>query len=358
MKSTIKRSAPFFVLWLAVFALPSGAIAKTASTRTFELTYTVNVKDVPQNASTLNMWIPQPTSDEDQQIIDVKIESPYPVSINRDQKYGNTALFLTVQNPPAEGFTIKATYKVTRSEILTANMDHPRNFTFENDQNNEQFSKQSATGKGAEEFSKWLEPGKYAVMNEAVKRFAEEATAGREGTLDKARGIYEFILSKMEYNKQIPGWGEGNVERVCLAIDGGESGTGNCTDFHSLFASMMRSQGIPVKFEMGYPLTPGKNQTEAKKGGYHCWAKFYVAGMGWIPVDISEARKDMSQKEYFWGAVCENRIKFSEGRDIKLPQQQSGEALNYFGPDPYIEVDGEPFNGFERLISYSDLSNV
>ncbi len=337
--SVIKKVCILGVVLAALLVVPSGIFAKTANTRTFELTYSVSVKDVPKDASTLDMWIPYPKSDEDQNVIGVSIESPYPVSINHDPEYGNSALFLTIKNPPAEGFTVKATYKVKRSELLTPKMD---------------YSKELPTGNN-ENFAKWLEPGKYAVMNEAVKRFAEEAVAGRTGTLDKARGIYEFILSKMDYNKQIPGWGKGDVNRVCLAIDGGETGTGNCTDFHSLFASMMRSQGIPVKFEMGYPLTPGQNQTKLKKGGYHCWAKFYVAGIGWVPVDISEARKDMSRKEYFWGSICENRIKFSEGRDITLPMQQSSKKLNYFGPDPYIEIDGKPFDGFERFIAYSNI---
>ena len=57
---------------------------------------------------------------------------------------------------------------------------------------------------------------------------------------------------------------------------------------------------------------------------------------------------------YYFGAICENRLGFSRGRDILLAPAQEGERLNFFGPDPYIEVDGVPFTGFTRTISYSD----
>ncbi len=159
----------------------------------------------------------------------------------------------------------------------------------------------------------------------------------------------------MNYDKNIPGWGNGDVNRLCLLINGEGAGAGNCTDFHSLFASMMRVEGIPVKFEMGFPINPNKKKSNLTKGGYHCWAKFFIPDYGWIPVDISEARKDLSKKEYYWGTICENRIRFSVGRDIVLTPPQQGAKLNYFGPDPYIEVDGKPFDGLERWISYSDF---
>jgi len=94
---------------------------------------------------------------------------------------------------------------------------------------------------------------------------------------------------------------------------------------------------------------------EGKKGGYHCWAKFYLPGKGWVPVDISEADKAPEKTDYFFGSICENRVRFSRGRDILLEPNQRGERLNYFGPDPYIEVDGVQFNGFERTIAYRDI---
>jgi len=334
------RLFSLFTFFSLVFlgSYPASAI-EYGNTRKFQFTYIVEVNDVPKDSTQLDMWIPYITSNEDQDVLDVKIDSPYPVSINHDEKYGNGIAYLKVNHPKSAGFTVKITYQILRRERKTGKFDYTSKLEI---QNNGQFQK-------------YLNPSKYAVINDTVIKLSNQATAGRKNSLDKAKGAYDFILSKMEYDKKIPGWGKGDVNRVCMAIDGGNNGTGNCTDFHSFFGSLMAVQNIPVIFEMGYPLKPDANQIEPKAGGYHCWAKFFVPGYGWIPVDISEARKDMSKKDYFWGTICENRVKFSEGRDIELVPAQQGEKLNYFGPDPYIEIDGKTFKGFKRLIAYKNI---
>ena len=75
-----------------------------------------------------------------------------------------------------------------------------------------------------------------------------------------------------------------------------------------------------------------------------------------MPVDISEADKDPTKKDYFFGKLNENRINFSTGRDIELVPKQSGAPLNYF-VYPYVEVDGKPYPKEKIKLSffYADL---
>jgi transglutaminase-like putative cysteine protease len=89
--------------------------------------------------------------------------------------------------------------------------------------------------------------------------------------------------------------------------------------------------------------------------GYHCWAEFYLKGVGWVPVDASEAAKNPSKREYFFGAHDENRVEFSLGRDLTLAPRQQGDPLNYF-VYPYAEVDGKPFAAIDKSFNYRDLS--
>ncbi len=327
------------VYLIGAFLIGSGpSVANNkAAVRSFSLTYIVEVKDLPPDAQSLKMWAPYPVSDEDQTILDTSIVSPYPVSVTYDSSWGNRMMVIDTDAP--KDFTFSVTYKVLRRERLSMPSTH---------------NKEAAVADQGQ-YRRYLTPSKYAVINDAVRKMAREATKGLTNTQDKAHAIYRYVLANMKYDKSIPGWGKGDVERVCLTIGAGESGTGNCTDFHSLFASMMQAEGIPVIFEMGYPLKPGKDQIEPKEGGYHCWAKYFIAGIGWIPVDISEASKDPSKASYFDGAICENRLRFSVGRDIVLSPAQAGEPLNYFGPDPYIEVDGKAHTGYTRSISYKNL---
>lgn len=323
------------MICLIAFVAPMQVFAKNS--RTFEMTYIAKVTDIPVDARNIDVWIPFPTNDESQEILKMNVKSPYPTQVNFDKEFGNGILHVK-PTLGAGDFEVKMTFTVKRKEILNTKFDKKKENLGDDDP-----------------YYRYLTPSKYAVINKSVKKFAEQATHGKIGTIAKARGAYDFILSKMAYNKSIPGWGNGDVNRICLSISDGEEGTGNCTDFHSFFGSMMRAVGIPVVFEMGFPLKPGKDLLKPKKGGYHCWAKFYVPGKGWIPVDISEADKDPKKKEYFFGSICENRVKFSRGRDILLEPNQRGERLNYFGPDPYVEVNGVSHKGFERTISYKDI---
>ena len=148
-----------------------------------------------------------------------------------------------------------------------------------------------------------------------------------------ARSIYDRVDEHVRYDKSKPGYGTGNTLWVC------NSRFGNCTDFHSLFISMMRASKIPARFEIGFPIP--KDPPSGKVGGYHCWASFYSDVYAWVPVDISEADKHPEMKEYYFGNLTPDRVHFTTGRDIDLVPKQSGPSLNFF-VYPYVEINDKP----------------
>jgi len=150
----------------------------------------------------------------------------------------------------------------------------------------------------------------------------------------------------MRYDKSGEGWGRGDALWACT------SKRGNCTDFHSLLIGMMRASGIPARFEIGFPLPEGK--TEGDIPGYHCWAEFYLNGVGWVPVDASEAWKNPAKRDYFFGAHDPNRVFFTYGRDISLSSEQKGDPLNYF-IYPYAEANGQPLQNLQTHFSFRDV---
>ena len=78
-----------------------------------------------------------------------------------------------------------------------------------------------------------------------------------------------------------------------------------------------------------------------------------------MPVDISEANKNPAMREYYFGNLTENRVSFSEGRDLVLVPKQDGPALNFF-IYPYIEVDGKPYPSEKvgRKFTFEDVSRM
>ncbi len=71
-------------------------------------------------------------------------------------------------------------------------------------------------------------------------------------------------------------------------------------------------------------------------------------------MDISEAWKDKSKKDYFFGAHDANRLQFSTGRDLLLSPPQAGEPLNYF-VYPYVEVDGRKYENVSHRFWFADV---
>jgi transglutaminase-like putative cysteine protease len=162
------------------------------------------------------------------------------------------------------------------------------------------------------------------------------------------RALYDIVFGHMRYSKEGTGWGQGDAVWAC------DSGYGNCSDFHSLFISLARSQGIPAKFEIGFGLPTQHGRGDI--AGYHCWAKFKPAGKGWIPVDISEARKNTTLREYYFGNLTADRLAFSTGRDLVLEPRQDGPPVNFL-INPYVEVAGKPLPAemIEMNVRFEDV---
>lgn len=58
---------------------------------------------------------------------------------------------------------------------------------------------------------------------------------------------------------------------------------GDCGQVSLLYISLMRTLGIPARWESGWMLHHGSK-------GYHDWAEVYFEGVGWVPVDASFGR--------------------------------------------------------------------
>ena len=75
-------------------------------------------------------------------------------------------------------------------------------------------------------------------------------------------------------------WGRGDAVWVC------DSRFGNCSDFHSLFISLCRSNGVPARFRIGFPIG---RQAQGRIGGYHCWAQFAEGGQSPFAPEVEDA---------------------------------------------------------------------
>ncbi|MER3415364.1 MAG: transglutaminase [Gemmataceae bacterium] len=286
-----------------------------AKSRSFLFTYQARITDV-EPGKKVRVWIPLAATNEDQAVAIEKMELPARGHVAQEPKYGNRLVFFETPMPARGELNMSIVYRVKRLEVR-ADLRSPR--------------------PTPEEVALFLKPDTRVPVGGKTLKLVEGRSLPRDNPLALARTLYDVVNDHMRYSKEGTGWGQGDAEWAC------DSRYGNCSDFHSLFISLARAHHIPAKFEIGFPLPPKRGQGEIP--GYHCWAKFHVAGRGWIPVDISEANKvkntDPAMVEYYFGNLTEDRVTFSVGRDLMLVPRQDGPPVNFF-IYPYAEVDGKP----------------
>ena len=81
--------------------------------------------------------------------------------------------------------------------------------------------------------------------------------------------IYDYITQNITYDydkASDPPTGYTSDVDAILA-----SGTGICLDYAAVMASMLRSQRIPTRLEVGYA-----------QDAYHAWISVYTADTGWL----------------------------------------------------------------------------
>jgi transglutaminase-like putative cysteine protease len=313
---------------LCVFALTLAAFGQDS--RHFTFRYGFTVKNLPAGKR-VRVWIPAPQSDAFQEVKIISSKGDLPVKKTRESKYGDEMYFAETNGTTQPELHFNVEYDVVRHERVALN-PAPHMVTA------------SLTSMERQED---LQPDALVPITGLPADLAVKVTEGKTQPLDKARAIYDYVFTTMRYDKTGTGWGHGDVLYAC------DAKKGNCTDFHSLFIAMARSQGIPARFEIGFPLPPDKHSAEI--AGYHCWSDFYIDGKGWIPVDISEAWKHPEKREYFFGSHDVNRVQFSMGRDLRLNPAQDGKPLNYF-VYPYVEVDGQEYANVSLAFSFADVA--
>jgi transglutaminase-like putative cysteine protease len=291
--------------------------------RSFLFTYAATVTGV-EPGKTARVWLPVAPSNEDQNVEVVAKDITGDSRIATEPKFGNRILYTEAKPDENGAVKLSVTYRVTRREVKGDAREHTQ---------------------AAKDINRFLQADTNVPIEGKPLELIKDKKLPAD-QMEKARLLYDTVDKHMRYSKEGTGWGRGDAVWAC------ESGYGNCSDFHSLFISLARSQKIPARFEMGFPLPSQHGSGEIP--GYHCWARFLPEGHGWIPVDISEANKNPKLRDYYFGNLSENRVMFSVGRDLELVPRQDGKPLNFF-IYPYVEVDGKAYDKIEKRFTYKDL---
>jgi Transglutaminase-like superfamily len=280
-----------------------GADQATIVTGSDEFEFVYRVK-LPLINGEAHLWMPLARTDAFQTVRVDEFSIPMKWEKMHDRDNGND---ICVLNPRAEdsGKIIELGYRVVRKE-KTAYLANETNV------------------------ERYLRPEKLVPLNQTFKTIAEQAITGKADDIERAKTLYDHVLGRMRYDKSGTGWGRGDAMFAC------DARSGNCTDFHSYFIALARAVGIPARFAIGATIPADKSEGAIE--GYHCWAEFFADGR-WVPIDISEAWKNPTLADYYFGHNPANRLELTKGRDLVVDPAPAGGPINFL-VYPLLEIDG------------------
>jgi len=311
-------------------ATPTLAEAPSERVREFAFEYTTRVGPIEAGAGPVHVFVPLARASEQQTVVSEDIRASIPGRVEVEERYGNRFWHGAVAESDGRAIEVAVTTHVTRKFA-------PRGAT------------SSEPKPVREDLEKFLRANERVVVGDALLEpilTEVRGLAASDEPAAVARAAYDWVVDNVEYKKTGNGWGNGDTHWACTER------YGNCTDFHALFTSLARTQGIPARFEIGFPVA--EDRSEGEIGGYHCWVEFYLPETGWFPIDASEAFKHPEKREFFYGSHAMDRIHFTTGRDLRLGTDHADRPLNYF-IYPYVEVAGKRFEGeIDRAFSFRE----
>lgn len=266
----------------------------------------------PPKARLIRIWIPVPKNDYAQEISGLEIRSRIPYRLMENKETGNRNYYLETGGLK-QGERITLSFRINRKvEGIHEEIEEP-------------------------EPERFLKPSEWERWDKNIIDFAEGIIGKEKDPVRIGRLVYDAIIDRLTYVHEVCGRG--------VSVIAFEDKAGRCDEFHALFRSIMMYKGIPVRWEQGillpYPSTmKKKGEIEADCINAHSWVSFFGGGRKWIPVDVSEAKRRPEMRDFYFGRIPPDRIKFSSGRGIDLTPKQD-DIINTFAYS-YIEADGVP----------------
>ena len=122
-----------------------------------------------------------------------------------------------------------------------------------------------------DEFLHFLYPNQYLNFHTDSKAVSKGSDLAKDtySDLDVVQNIYNYVIKNISYDtEKAQNVSYGYVPDVDDTLS---SKKGICFDYAALMTSMLRSQNIPTKLEVGY-----------SGDAYHAWISTYIDDKGWV----------------------------------------------------------------------------
>lgn len=270
----------------------------SSTTGTGDLTNSLKIRfrfsiDVPKHefliGDTLRVWMPLPIESERQH--DVKIvSSSHEYIVSTGKSVHNTLYFeqpVKIESDSILHFDYVGEYMVSAQHFMPAFIEN----------NIIDYNTKSDIYK------------KYTVVElphiVRMDSLAKSIVGKENNPYKQSELVYDYIVSKY------PWAGAREYSTIeCIPQYVVDENHGDCGQVSLLYISIMRTLGIPARWESGWMLHPGQKNL-------HDWAEVYFEGVGWVPVDVSFGRysraKDRRVQNFYSTGMDQYRFASNKG---------------------------------------------
>ncbi len=295
---------------------------ETGAWRTFDVTTRVEIAE-PQGAT--RVWLPVPSVDSAwQRSLDTRISSNGKARMGSDLVEG--ARFVSAEFAAGVLPVIEIT-----SRVQTQNRAG-------------ELQARQAAPEAPDTLRHFSRATQMLPLDGIVRTTALEATRGAKTDEQKARAIYDWVVTNAFRDPKTRGCGEGDIKTM---LETGNLG-GKCADLNALFVGLCRAVGLPARDVYGIRLAPSafgykelSGNPSSLKGAQHCRAEVYLQAHGWVAADPADVAKVMRLETAEWikttkhavvapvykhllGGWEGNWMAWNTAHDVRLPGAQAG----------------------------------
>ena len=305
----------------AMAATRSGGVVRHRNERRYTVTHSAVVENGDAALKSLEIWVPIPTDQPEQQIRSLKIEPQVPILRDTGGQAAVARLYLAGELVPGTGESrrLQVSYQVAcRETVLDSEAVQKYRFQpYRDDRTYRHFTRPEE---------------KIETTLPEIVAAAEKLRGRRRTPLDVARAAYDWVLQRTEY-KLIDGLGGA---AYCL-----RRGHGECGDYSALFVALCRAAGIPARPVAGF----WADRTD----GWHCWAEFMLPTGEWIPVDPSVGDQNDRNRRRYFGGLDNRRVALCKTYDVTLAGTPVGRrSLDFLQVGAWWWTVSKPLEGKRR----------
>ena len=255
----------------------------------------VNADAIPAG-ETLRVWMPFPYQNLRQR--NIKLESSnYPVTYSEGSKHHTVYMEAKTEKGKPTHFEYTFSYDVAERHIAQDDLLAML----------EPYDKNSAEYK---EFTGNYPP--HIVITNDTRALAREIVEGETNPVLQASKIFNWISSRYPWAGAREYSTIKNMPEYVMA-----NGHGDCGQVALMYITLVRSLGIPARWESGWMLHPDEIN-------WHDWAETYFEGIGWVPTDQSFGRSAVGtpMNNYYATGIDVYRMASNEAIGDKLSPEK------------------------------------